>query len=142
MFTGAFGLTLCDASISAIDWYRRVVSPHKGFSCAYRVRNGGESCSQFARRAFEAGRWWPGVQAVIVRFRLCGEAARVLRRERVCARFDRARDEYFDYEPGEPKSADPGDSLDQTCACVMRECGAGCLRSCLPELISTLICGP
>ena len=49
-------------------------------ACAYRVRNGGLSCSQFARDLFETGRWWSGARADIVGFRLCAEAVSAVRK--------------------------------------------------------------
>src|SRR5215212_9685400 len=33
-----------------ITLYQRYLSPHKGYSCAYRTYHGGRSCSQFAKQ--------------------------------------------------------------------------------------------
>jgi putative component of membrane protein insertase Oxa1/YidC/SpoIIIJ protein YidD len=38
------------AAITCITAYQNHVSPYKGFSCAYRVAYGGESCSAFVKR--------------------------------------------------------------------------------------------
>lgn len=39
------------AAIAAIAGYQRHLSPHKGFSCAHRIVYGGDSCSQYIKRA-------------------------------------------------------------------------------------------
>lgn len=38
-------------STAAITGYQKHISPHKGFVCAHRVLYGGESCSQYIKRA-------------------------------------------------------------------------------------------
>lgn len=38
------------AAAGAVGAYQRHISPHKGFSCAYRVHTGRGSCSEFGRR--------------------------------------------------------------------------------------------
>ncbi|MBE9118480.1 membrane protein insertion efficiency factor YidD [Lusitaniella coriacea LEGE 07157] len=38
-------------AIAAISGYQRYLSPHKGFSCAHRIVYGGDSCSQYVKRA-------------------------------------------------------------------------------------------
>jgi putative component of membrane protein insertase Oxa1/YidC/SpoIIIJ protein YidD len=127
------------ASISCIDWYRREVSPRKGFACAHRVRHGGESCSQFARRALETGRWWPGVRATVLRLRHCGEAARDLRRERDSASVGGVHDEYLDGELGRPKSGEPVNATDRASDCPTTEIPACCVQGCLN---SCVVVGP
>jgi putative component of membrane protein insertase Oxa1/YidC/SpoIIIJ protein YidD len=65
-------------AISAISLYQRFISPHKGFSCAYRVLYGGESCSQFFKRSIAT----EGLLVAIVnrrdRFAACHEANQIL----------------------------------------------------------------
>jgi putative component of membrane protein insertase Oxa1/YidC/SpoIIIJ protein YidD len=63
-------------SVLLIDWYQRTISPRKGFACAHRVRYGGESCSQFAMKAFETRRWWQCMRTLIARLSECSHAAR------------------------------------------------------------------
>lgn len=50
-----------DAALRAICLYQRWLSPHKGFSCAYRAHTGRCSCSQLGFRAIRrfgvAGGW-------------------------------------------------------------------------------------
>jgi putative component of membrane protein insertase Oxa1/YidC/SpoIIIJ protein YidD len=82
---------LCHASVSAIDWYRQVLSPLKGFSCAYRIRNGGLSCSEFARESFTRLPWRIACGAVWGRISECGEAWTCLRRDERAALDTRAR---------------------------------------------------
>jgi len=36
-------------ALAVIGGYRRYVSPHKGFCCAYRVHSGKRSCSAYAQ---------------------------------------------------------------------------------------------
>lgn len=45
---------LTRAAVATISGYQRYLSPHKGFSCAYRIHHDGESCSQYAKRVLEA----------------------------------------------------------------------------------------
>lgn len=44
---------LTRAAVMTISGYQRHVSPHKGFSCAYRIHRDGDSCSQYAKRVLE-----------------------------------------------------------------------------------------
>lgn len=65
-------------AIAAIDGYQRFISPYKGFGCAYRVRTGGASCSQFAKRAISRLGVMGGVLLTIRRFEACAASARIL----------------------------------------------------------------
>ena len=38
-------------AVAAIGGYQRYLSPHKRFACAHRLLHGGESCSQYVKRA-------------------------------------------------------------------------------------------
>lgn len=40
-------------ALAAIALYRRHLSPRKGFSCAYRVHTGRDSCSAYGQRVIE-----------------------------------------------------------------------------------------
>ena len=42
---------IATSAVDAIDWYRRAISPHKGFACAYRVKWRGRSCAGVVRAA-------------------------------------------------------------------------------------------
>lgn len=113
-------LIFCGVSVFAIEWHQRVVSPHKGFACAYPVKSGGESCSQFARHMFETGDWLLGVRAVKAYFQLCSDAAGALRRERGFDRENRIPDESSAHEQAVQMAKDPEGSRDETCKCALR----------------------
>ncbi len=70
-------------ALLAIRFYQRFISPHKGFSCAYRLHTGRSSCSALGYRAIR--RWGLAGRAVLqLRFERCRWAnqqqPRVLRR--------------------------------------------------------------
>ncbi|WP_370878352.1 membrane protein insertion efficiency factor YidD [Variovorax paradoxus] len=65
-------------AIAAIDAYQRFISPYKGFRCAHRVRTGGASCSQFAKRALDRLGMMAGILVTIRRFEACAASARIL----------------------------------------------------------------
>jgi putative component of membrane protein insertase Oxa1/YidC/SpoIIIJ protein YidD len=120
----------CGLFVSSIAWYQRSVSPRKGFACAYRSRTGGASCSQFAREAFRGGGWWTAVRAVVDRFRLCGEAARSLRRERAVACACRGREASLDGEPVDDQAPGPEDARHGACECLGEAFAECCLSGC------------
>ena len=77
------GLSFSDISISlkllalaAIDFYKRYVSPFKGFSCAYRVHTGSCSCSTLGARAIRRYGLLRGLSVLHERTFLCGVAHR------------------------------------------------------------------
>lgn len=61
-------------ALMCLTGYQRWLSPHKGFSCAYRVHTGRCSCSSFAKRAIDrVGVFaWPKLQKR--RFKRCKQA--------------------------------------------------------------------
>ncbi len=67
------------AAITCITAYQTHVSPYKGFSCAYRVAYGGESCSAFVKRTIEEQGIGPAISLAQQRFALCRLAAQELR---------------------------------------------------------------
>jgi putative component of membrane protein insertase Oxa1/YidC/SpoIIIJ protein YidD len=54
--------------------YKRLVSPRKGFSCAYRVGTGRASCSSFAYLAIKRYGAWIGLGLLRRRFKKCSLA--------------------------------------------------------------------
>jgi putative component of membrane protein insertase Oxa1/YidC/SpoIIIJ protein YidD len=64
-----------------ITQYQRHLSPRKGFSCAYRVRRGRDSCSVFGKRAIARTGVLQGVVLLRRRFRRCHVASRRLEYE-------------------------------------------------------------
>jgi uncharacterized protein len=59
-------------ALRLIAFYKRVISPRKGFSCAYRVHTGGASCSTFAHHAIARHGVAVGWLLLRRRFRKCG----------------------------------------------------------------------
>jgi putative component of membrane protein insertase Oxa1/YidC/SpoIIIJ protein YidD len=68
--------------LAAIRFYRRRLSPHKGFACAYRVHVGGCSCSMLGLRAVSRHGAWRGLGILRLRLRECHAAAEALRARR------------------------------------------------------------
>ncbi|MFZ2991104.1 membrane protein insertion efficiency factor YidD [Ideonella sp.] len=59
-----------------IALYKRYISPHKGFACAYRVHTGGCSCSTLGARAIRRFGLMRGLGVLSERTYLCGVAQR------------------------------------------------------------------
>jgi putative component of membrane protein insertase Oxa1/YidC/SpoIIIJ protein YidD len=57
--------------LAAIRAYKRHVSPHKGFACAWRVHAGGCSCSTLGLRAISRYGAWRGLGVLRLRLRQC-----------------------------------------------------------------------
>jgi putative component of membrane protein insertase Oxa1/YidC/SpoIIIJ protein YidD len=70
------------AAATAVDrlirGYQRRISPHKGFSCAYRVAHGGTSCSEAVRQAVVRRGVLRGVRPSVVQLLACYHAAGML----------------------------------------------------------------
>lgn len=66
-------------STRLITFYQRQISPHKGFSCAYRILHRGESCSQYVKRVIQTEGLLPALPLIRERFRACKQASQVLR---------------------------------------------------------------
>lgn len=64
------------AALGAIRLYQRHLSPHKGFSCAYRVHTGRCGCSQLGYRAVRRFGVVKGWGVLRERTALCGVAHR------------------------------------------------------------------
>ena len=60
----------------AIGFYQRVISPRKGFSCAYRLHTGRAGCSALGYRAIARFGLWRGLGVLRKRLKKCGEAYR------------------------------------------------------------------
>ncbi len=67
-------------ALAAIRFYKRHISPHKGFSCAYRVHVGACSCSTLGLRAISRYGAWRGLGVLRLRLGQCHLAAEELRR--------------------------------------------------------------
>lgn len=62
--------------ISAIGIYQRVISPHKGFCCAYRTITGRASCSTLGLRAVRRHGAQAGLAIIRERLHRCGTVHR------------------------------------------------------------------
>ncbi len=62
--------------LKAIRFYQRVISPHKGFDCAYRVHTGRCGCSELGFRAIRRFGVVAGWGVLRQRTALCGVAHR------------------------------------------------------------------
>lgn len=60
--------------VRLIGWYQRYLSPYKGFRCAHRALHGGESCSQFVKRAVRQRGAMRSLSAARGRFAECRAA--------------------------------------------------------------------
>ena len=58
--------------LAAITVYQRYVSPLKGYSCAFRVRTGRDSCSAYGKRAIARHGLAAGLQLLKRRMEHCG----------------------------------------------------------------------
>jgi len=63
-------------ALLAIRVYQRLISPYKGFCCAYGAHTGRASCSALGYRAVRRFGIWHGVQILDGRFLKCGVAHR------------------------------------------------------------------
>ena len=68
--------------LAAIRFYKRRISPRKGFACAYRVHVGACSCSTLGLRAISRYGAWRGLGVLRVRLGQCRLAAIDLRAAR------------------------------------------------------------
>ncbi len=76
--------------IAAIRAYKRHVSPRKGFACAYRVHQGGCSCSTLGLRAIARYGAWRGLGVLRLRLQQCHLVAQDARERRFAARVAQA----------------------------------------------------
>ncbi len=66
-----------------ITGYQTYLSPHKGFSCAYRIWHGDESCSQHVKRVVMEQGFRAALPLVRSRFNECKVANQSLRQRRL-----------------------------------------------------------
>ena len=63
-------------ALAIIRLYQRLISPYKGFCCAYRFHTGRASCSQLGYRAIRRFGLWHGCFVLRARLERCGIAHR------------------------------------------------------------------
>ncbi len=68
--------------LAAIRGYKRHLSPHKGFACAYRVHEGCASCSCLGLRAVSRYGAWRGLGVLRLRLEQCRLVAQEQRERR------------------------------------------------------------
>ncbi|MDN2677197.1 membrane protein insertion efficiency factor YidD [Janthinobacterium sp. SUN033] len=68
-----FSFDTCGTQLAlwAIGAYQRYLSPHKGFSCAYRVLTGRDSCSVYGRKVIARHGLRPGLSLLRRRLHSC-----------------------------------------------------------------------
>lgn len=76
--TRIFSLDTCGKHLAlwAIRAYQRHLSPWKGYSCAYRVLTGRDSCSAYGCKVIARHGLRPGLALLQRRLRACGERHR------------------------------------------------------------------
>jgi putative component of membrane protein insertase Oxa1/YidC/SpoIIIJ protein YidD len=67
---------LANLSLRAIRAYQHYISPHKGYSCAYRCATGRDGCSGYGYRVIERFGLHTGLALLRRRLHLCGETHR------------------------------------------------------------------
>lgn len=82
MQVNIFDGTARKAATYAIAGYQKYISPHKGFSCAYRLLHGGESCSNYFKRVIGEEGLITAIQVAEQRFQDCRTANEILRARR------------------------------------------------------------
>jgi putative component of membrane protein insertase Oxa1/YidC/SpoIIIJ protein YidD len=119
------------ATVAAIDLYRQYISPHKGFSCAHRVRHGRRSCSQFAKRLVEKVGLMRFAPLLLRRLKRCGEAARAMQENRMRKSAVQAQRDADDRKRRssrcdgcDPSPCDIG--VPDVGGCDVPDCGGGC----------------
>jgi putative component of membrane protein insertase Oxa1/YidC/SpoIIIJ protein YidD len=61
--------------VHLIIFYQKIISPFKGFSCAYRYQQGGSSCSEFVKQIVQQKGFVSGFSDIRARFHDCKLAA-------------------------------------------------------------------
>ncbi len=70
-------------AVALISGYQQYISPRKGFSCAYRILHGDESCSHYIKRMFIEQDFSRAIAAAGQRFKACKEANQILKLQAV-----------------------------------------------------------
>lgn len=93
MNTHALDSAIRTIAIASISGYQKHLSPRKGFSCAYRLLHGGESCSQYVKRMIAQEGLLVAGKASRRRFQACREANRILRTRNYLSSSDENNDQ-------------------------------------------------
>jgi putative component of membrane protein insertase Oxa1/YidC/SpoIIIJ protein YidD len=68
-------------AVSAIEYYQKYISPHKGFRCAHGALYNGPSCSAYSKAKFMNEGILIGAISTIQRLNHCREANKILRQQ-------------------------------------------------------------
>jgi putative component of membrane protein insertase Oxa1/YidC/SpoIIIJ protein YidD len=75
-----------------IGLYQKYLSPHKGFSCAYRIQSRGSSCSQYCKEMILERGPIGAISPVRQRFQDCKQAANRIQAQRLLSQGYRLQD--------------------------------------------------
>ena len=112
--------------LAAIRFYKRRVSPRKGFACAYRVHVGACSCSTLGLRAVSRYGAWRGLGVLRARLGQCRLAAIDLRAARSLAMHGQRG--FIDCACDLPCDASCADGACEALACL--DLGSDCKDAC------------
>jgi putative component of membrane protein insertase Oxa1/YidC/SpoIIIJ protein YidD len=68
-------MLIARSAVLSIEAYRRYISPHKGYVCAYHAATGRSSCSRYAQQAIGRRGLLDGLLLLRRRFERCALAA-------------------------------------------------------------------
>jgi putative component of membrane protein insertase Oxa1/YidC/SpoIIIJ protein YidD len=66
------------AAISIVNAYQQYISPHKGFTCAYRTAYSAPSCSEYFKQIISSNGLWSALSELLHRGKECSMAAKML----------------------------------------------------------------
>lgn len=101
------------AASGGVYFYRRVISPHKGFRCAYASSTGGPSCSTVALNALMTEGFLSGVNEMTTQFKRCRTAQQSYQRGLI----DEAFTQLMKNSPDWPTPTPPPPPPPICCAC-------------------------
>lgn len=109
MQASAIDLFTRRTTATLIAVYQKQISPHKGFSCAHRVLQGGESCSQYIKQAILTHGLADALPLIRQRFQDCKVANQTLLASRKAWLAIASQDaEGEDNEPELPEQTEEG----------------------------------
>ncbi len=120
-------------ALAAIAFYRRHLSRLKGFSCAFRVYTGRDSCSAYGQRVIARHGLVRGLMLLIRRMNACGEVHRQHHPStmRAMSARHRAQAGFCDLSCDLPDLSCVGDGFDLLdCGCNLASFNASDCRGC------------